>query len=54
MKACPVKEGLRGQGVTVQGSGAAGKWDGRTTVGHLGATTVLFAHSSLATSCPSW
>ena len=54
MKACPVREGLKGHDVTVQGSEAAGKWDGRATVGHLGATTVLFAHSSPATSCPSW
>ena len=37
MKACPVKEGYD---VTAQGSGAAGKWDGKTAVGHLGATTL--------------
>lgn len=31
---------LKGYSVAAQGSGAAGKWDGQTAVGHLGATTL--------------
>lgn len=40
MKTCPVRGELKGYGVTIQGSGAAGKRDGRAAVGHLGATTL--------------
>lgn len=41
MKACPVREELKGYGVAAPGSGAAGKWDGaRASVGHLGAATL--------------
>lgn len=40
MKACPVRGELKGHGVAVQGSGAAGKRDGQTAVGHLGATAL--------------
>ena len=41
IKASPVREELKGYGVKAQGSGAAGKWDRQTTLGHLGVATTL-------------
>lgn len=44
MKVCPVRAELRGYGVAAQGSGAAGKWDGRRAVGHRGASALRTFH----------